>query len=109
MGMAPLDLPPVASLGATEVRHVNASIARRTGGKDFEADGKDSPGEVITSGSARIYAGGEVGVFYGQWSGKYSGDALGSYIQSSVGTDKFQINVGAAYQEWNVQIPHGRH
>ena len=52
-----------------------------------------------------VYYGGEVGVFYGHSSGKFGGDEFGTYIEGGVGNDKFQINAGASYQEWNGRFP----
>ncbi len=109
MGTAPLELPSLAFVSVTKTKKASASPARRTDGKDFETDGKDSPDDVMISQSNPLHYGGEVGAFYGAWSGKYSGDAMGTYMQGSVGNDKFQINVGASYQEWNVNNPRGRH
>ena len=106
MGTAPIDLPSVAYVSGSEVQQISG---HRADGKDFGTDGKDSAGEMSISQSNPLHYGGETGIFYGQWSGKNSGDVFGSYIQSSVGTDKFQLNVGASYQEWNLHIPHGRH
>jgi hypothetical protein len=106
MGTAPIDLPSMAYVSGAEVQHITV---RRSDGKDFGTDGKDSAGEMSISQSNPLYYGGEMGIFYGRWSGKNGSDVFGSYIQGGVGTDKFQINVGAAYQEWNLHIPHGRH
>jgi hypothetical protein len=47
----------------------------------------------------RVYYGGEIGVLYGQWTGKGGGDLMQSYILGTVGNDKFQISVGAVYEE----------
>ena len=106
MGTAPIDLPSMAYVSGAEVQNISA---RRVDGKDFGTDGKDSAGEMSISPSNPIYYGGEMGIFYGQWSGKHGGDVFGSYMQGGVGTDKFQINVGASYQEWNFHVPQGRH
>jgi hypothetical protein len=103
MGTAPLDVPSlaymsVAYMSAAKVRRVNAS---RVSGKD----GKDSSAEVMTLPVNPVYYGGEVGVFYGHSSGKFGGDEFGTYIEGGVGNDKFQINAGASYQEWNGRVP----
>jgi hypothetical protein len=103
MGTAPLDVPSlaymsVAYMNAAKVRRVNAS---RVSGKD----GKDSSAEVMSSPSSPYYWGGEVGFFYGHSSGKFGGDEFGTYIDGVVGNDKFQINAGASYQEWNGRAP----
>src|SRR5438128_12416703 len=65
---------------------------------NFGADGKDSPG-IVMSPVDRVYYGGEIGVLYGQWTGKGGGDLMQSYILGTVGNDKFQISVGAARSE----------
>lgn len=52
----------------------------------------------------RENAHGQVGVTYGRFlDGKVSGDVLESYIFGSTGTDKFQISVGATFQESNLK------
>lgn len=102
MGMTPpLNLPSLAYVSVTRSRKAKATPAHRADGKDFATDGKDASSEVVLSQVDPLRYGGEVGVFYGHASGKNGGDMFGSFIQSSVGTDKFQINVGASYQEWN--------
>ena len=35
----------------------------------------------------------------------HRGDKFGTYIDGVVGNDKFQINAGASYQEWNGRFP----
>jgi hypothetical protein len=42
---------------------------------------------------------------YGQWSGKSSGDYVGSYVWGQVGNDKFQITAGASFDNWNGSSP----
>jgi hypothetical protein len=103
MGTAPVEFPSltymsVAYVSAAKVRKVNAA---QVSGKD----GKDSSAEVMSAPSAPYYYGGEVGFMYGHSSGKFGGDEYGTYIEGGVGNDKFQINVGAAYQEWNGRFP----
>ena len=98
MGTAPLDFPSLAYVSAAKVRKVNAA---QVSGKD----GKDSSAEVMTLPVNPVYYGGEVGVFYGHSSGKFGGDEFGTYIEGGVGNDKFQINAGASYQEWNGRAP----
>lgn len=65
------------------------------------ADGKDNAGGIMESSADRVYYGGEVGVLYGQWSGKGGGNMWETYVVGAVGNDKFQITAGAAYDEWN--------
>ena len=98
MGTARLDLPSLAYVSAAPAQKTNVS---RVSGKD----GKDSSAEVMTLPVNPVYYGGEVGVFYGHSSGKFGGDEFGTYIDGVVGNDKFQINAGAAYQEWNGRVP----
>ena len=98
MGTARLDLPSLAYVSAAPAQKTNVS---RVSGKD----GKDSSAEVMSAPSSPYYWGGEVGVFYGHSSGKFGGDEFGTYIVGGVGNDKFQINAGAAYQEWNGRAP----
>ena len=107
MGTAPLDFPSIAFVQLAEVK-TKPSRSHQTDGKDFAADGKDPQGEITLSQSSPVYIGGEVGMFYGAWSGKYSGDVMGTHILGTVGNDKFQLSVGASYQEWNSQAPRGR-
>jgi hypothetical protein len=107
MGMAPVEFPSltymsVAYMSAAKVRKVNAA---QVSGKD----GKDSSAEVMSAPSAPYYYGGEVGFMYGHSSGKFGGDEFGTYIDGVVGNDKFQINAGASYQEWNGHVPRFRH
>ena len=103
MGTAPVEFPSltymsVAYMSAAKVRRVNAA---QVSGKD----GKDSSAEMMTAPSAPYYYGGEVGFMYGHSSGKFGGDEFGTYIDGVVGNDKFQINAGASYQEWNGRFP----
>ena len=98
MGMAPVANLPVALVSAAPAQKTNAS---QVSGKD----GKDSSAEVMTLPLNPVYYGGEVGVFYGHSSGKFGGDEFGTYIEGGVGNDKFQINAGASYQEWNGRFP----
>src|ERR1700675_3902413 len=99
MGTAPVEFPSltymsVAYMSAAKVQRVNTA---QVSGKD----GKDSSAEMMTAPSAPYYYGGEVGFMYGHSSGKFGGDEFGTYIDGVVGNDKFQINAGASYQEWN--------
>jgi hypothetical protein len=103
MGTAPVEFPSltylsVAYVSTAKVRRVNAA---QVSGKD----GKDSSAEVMSAPSAPYYYGGEVGFMYGHSSGKFGGDEFGTYIDGTVGNDKFQINAGASYQEWNGRFP----
>jgi hypothetical protein len=93
MGMAPLDLVPVAFLNSVDVSKVGASPVY----------GSDGPGGTINMRLNRIYAGGEVGVFYGRSGGKYGRDEFETYITGGIGNEHFQITAGASYRESNAR------
>ena len=100
IGMASLDLFPVAYLppnasGVATARRGSATTDSPPG--NFGTDGKDLPGMMMPPD--QVYCGGEVGVMYGRWTGKGGGDLMQSYILGTVGNDKFQISVGAEYEE----------
>ena len=104
IGMAPLGLFPVAYLAPSDVGPVpttKPSAASDSRLQMLATDGKDLPAEMISSPLSQVYYTGEVGFVYGQWSGKGSGDYVGSYVWGQAGNDKFQINAGASYDEWN--------
>jgi hypothetical protein len=101
IGMASLDLFPVADLppntsGVATGKKGSATADSSRG--TFESEGKDLPGNMMLP-SDQVYYGGEVGVLYGRWTGKGGGDLMQSYILGTVGNDKFQISVGAEYDE----------
>jgi hypothetical protein len=103
MGTAPLDLP---SLAYMSVAYVSAAKVQKANAAPISGkDGKDSSAEVMSSPSSPYYYGGEIGFMYGHSSGKFGGDEFGTYIEGGVGNDKFQINAGASYQEWNGRFP----
>jgi outer membrane receptor protein involved in Fe transport len=96
MGLTPLDLFPVAFLSAVEVQKAPASPIY----------GSDATGGVVNLRlKEQIYAGGEIGFFYGRSGGKYDREDIQSYIIGGVGNEKFNITVGAAYQESSGHIP----
>jgi hypothetical protein len=102
IGMASLDLFPVAFLPPEAFGVVSgprANGVRDSRSENSGTDGKDSPNEMLSSSRNSIYYGGEVGVLYGQWSGKGGGDMWETYVVGTVGNDKFQITAGAAYEE----------
>jgi len=108
IGMAPLDLPPLAyftSNGFAPAATKKGSAPSDSRSENFGTDSKDLPGEMMVPPSDRIYYGGEIGILYGQWSGKGSGDIMQSYILGQVGNDKFQITAGAAYEDWSGHTP----
>jgi hypothetical protein len=94
-GMAQLDYFEDELPSAAEVQQANAA----------PIDGKDSPSEVVNSQLNPIYYSGEVGFFYGRSSGKFDREIMQTYFLGGVGNEKFQITVGAAYQESNGSIP----
>ncbi len=106
MGAAPVEFPPIMFADLAEVK--TRTRSPRADGKDY-SDGKESSQQLMVSQSSPIHFGGELGVFYGQYSGKYEGDAFGTYLQGTVGNDHFQLSVGAEHQEWNTRLSHGRH
>src|SRR5262245_6379158 len=108
IGMAPLGLFPAAYLapsdvGPTPIRKPSASPNYPSG--TFATDGKDSPAEMLNSPLNHVYVTGEVGFVYGQWSGKGSGDYWQNYVWGQAGNDKFQINAGAAFENWSGNGP----
>jgi hypothetical protein len=102
MGMPPLDYFQDAVPNATE-RH--KSEAASIDGKDY---GKESPSEVVNSPLSPIYYSGELGVFYGRSSGKFDREITATYFLGNVGNEKFQINIGGAYEEFNGSLPRRR-
>jgi len=108
IGMAPLGLFPVAYLapgdvGSMPVRKTNTGSNSRPG--NLAADGRDLSSEMISSPLNQVYCTGEVGFMYGQWSGKGSGDYVGSYVWGQAGNDKFQITAGASFDNWSGSSP----
>src|SRR5438552_10263851 len=102
MGMAPVANLPVALVSAAPAQKTNAS---RVLGKD----GKESPGDVLSSPSDHYYYGGEVGFLYGRSTGKFGYEDFETYIVGEVGDDKFHISVGALYEELKVHGLRLRH
>jgi hypothetical protein len=94
-GMGPLDpfqddLPSAAELGQANSAPV---------------DGKDLPSGIVSPPLSPFYYSGEVGVFYGRSSGKFEREIMETYFLGQIGNDKFQITVGGAYGESNVNAP----
>jgi hypothetical protein len=103
IGMASLDLFPVAYLptdasGVAPAKKASGNAAADSSRRNVGTDGKDLSGTMISL-PQEIYYGGEVGVMYGRWTGKGGGDLMQSYILGTVGNDRFQISVGAEYEE----------
>ena len=108
IGMAPLGLFPVSYLapsdvGPAPIRKPSAASDSRLA--NLPTDGKDLPAEMLNSPLNQVYVTGEVGFMYGQWSGKGSGDYVGSYIWGQAGNDKFQITAGGSFENWNGSGP----
>ena len=108
IGMAPLGLFPAAYLTPSEVAPApvrRTSLASNYQSANVPTDGKDLSGEILNSPLSNVYVTGEIGFMYGQWSGKGSGDYVGSYIWGQAGNDKFQISAGGSFENWNGSSP----
>src|SRR5204863_5189279 len=108
IGMAPLGLFPVTYLAPSDIGPTptrKASAASNSRWQMLATDGKDLPGEMISSPLNKVYYTGEVGFVYGQWSGRGNGDYWQNYVWGQVGNDKFQINAGAAFENWSGNSP----
>jgi hypothetical protein len=104
IGMAPLGLFPVTYLAPSDVGPMptrKASAASNSRSQMLATDGKDLPGEMISSPLNQVYYTGEVGFVYGQWSGKGNGDYWQNYVWGQAGNDHFQITAGAAFENWS--------
>ncbi|HEX3419877.1 MAG TPA: hypothetical protein VHT01_01470 [Candidatus Udaeobacter sp.] len=108
IGMAPLGLFPVSYLAPSDVGPApirNPSAASYSRSASLPTDGKDLPAEMLNSPLNQVYVTGEIGFMYGQWSGKGSGDYVGSYIWGQAGNDKLQITAGGSFENWNGSGP----
>ena len=108
IGMAPLGLFPVVYLAPSDVGPVpvrKPSTGSNSRPENLATDGKDLPGEMISSPLNQVYYTGEVGFMYGQWSGKGNGDYWQNYVWGQAGNDKFQITAGAAFENWSGNSP----
>jgi len=108
IGMAPLGLFPVTYLapsdvGPTPIRKPSAASNSRS--QMLATDGKDLPGEMISSPLNQVYCTGEVGFVYGQWSSRGNGDYWQNYVWGQAGNDHFQINAGASFENWSGSSP----
>ncbi len=88
----------VGLVGAVEGEKTNASAALRAG----------LPHDLVGLRLDPAYSFGEVGVFYGRSSGKFSGEEFETYIMGGVGNEKFQITAGAAYETSSIRLPRFR-
>ncbi len=67
---------------------------------------EDSSKDVVTAQRPLFdYAAGEVGFLYGRSTGKFGREVEAGYILGEVGNDKFQINVGASYENSSGRFP----
>jgi hypothetical protein len=108
IGMAPLALFPVTYLAPSNVGPVPTTkpgAASNSRSQMVATDGKDLPGEMISSPLNQVYYTGEVGFVYGQWSGRGNGDYWQNYVWGQAGNDKFQINAGASFENWSGNSP----
>src|SRR5437667_9961963 len=83
IGMAPLGLFPVTYLAPSDVGPTPArkpSGASNSRSQNSAVDGKDLPGELISSPLNQVYYTGEVGFVYGQWRGRGNGDYWENYV-----------------------------
>jgi hypothetical protein len=108
IGMAPLGLFPVTYFAPSDIGP--APMAKPAAGSTSRqriaaTDGKDLPGEMISSPLNQVYCTGEVGFVYGRWSGKGNGDYWQNYVSGQVGNDHFQINAGASFENWSGNSP----
>ena len=97
-GMAQLDPFQEDLPNAAELEQANSA----------PVDEKDLPSEIVSLPLSPFYYSGEVGVFYGRSSGKFEREIMETYFLGTVGNDKFQITVGGAYGESNVNAPRYR-
>ena len=97
-GMAPLDPFQDDLPSAAELQQANSA----------PVDGKDLPSEIVNPPFSPFYYSGEMGVFYGRSSGKFEREIMETYFLGQIGNDKFQITVGGAYGESNVNAPRYR-
>jgi hypothetical protein len=92
------DFLPALSMASTTARSQRASAR--------SALGTDSSKEIVNVRRPYFdYAGGEVGFLYGRSTGKFGREVEAGYILGEVGNDKFQINVGASYENSSGRFP----
>jgi hypothetical protein len=102
MNLAPLD-------GSLTFASVSARSTSSSSAPAYSYDAsKDMPGDasaMVKNNS--VYAGGEIGVYYGHSAGSKwgSGDQWGSYLIGTVGNEHLSITVGASYDESSYRIP----
>jgi hypothetical protein len=101
MNLAPVDSS--LTFASVSARSTSSSSAPAY---SYDAS-KDMPGAVSAVKNSSVYAGGELGVYYGHSVGSKwcSGDQWGSYLIGTVGNEHLSITVGASYDESNFRIP----
>jgi hypothetical protein len=108
IGMAPLGLFPMTYLAPSDVGPTptrKPSVVSNSQYQNSATDGKELPGEMISSPLNHVYYTGEVGFVYGQWSGRGNGDYWQNYVWGQAGNDHFQINAGASFENWSGSSP----
>jgi len=95
MGMAWLGLSPVAPLANVDNHKTATSPEYKS----------VAPHEVTPLRLTPDYVSGEVGLLYGRSTGKFGGNLMETYILGATGNEKFQLTVGASYQERNGRVP----
>jgi hypothetical protein len=100
-------LPVSTALGRMGMSSVDFSSRALLADADYPRTGTSAeyksvaPREVSPLRLSPEFITGEVGFLYGRSTGKHGGDLFGSYIEGTTGNDKFQISVGASYEEFN--------
>ena len=108
IGMAPSACSPLTYLAPSDVGprpSGNQAPLRILDRQMLATDGKDLPGEMLSSPLNHVYYTGEVGFVYGQWSGRGNGDYWQNYVWGQAGNDQFQINAGASFENWSGNSP----
>ena len=78
------------------------SARQKDSSKDMPTDGSSYNEQISLRRNLLENVHGEVGFLYGHSSGgKFSRDVEEGYVIGTVGDDKFNITVGAAYENWN--------
>lgn len=95
MAVTRLDVRPLAMLWQSPTVAGRSAHVPESGAADGDYALRSNP----------VYAGGEVGMFYGTSTGKYGGEQYGGYIIGTIATDKVQVTAGASYQESNFRFP----
>ena len=101
----------LGGIGSLDSLSMGYSVPQRkesTAQSKSSADPKDSLLPIVDAPLHPVYATGEVGVLYGRWSDKFSGDLWQTYMVGEVGNDRFHIVVGAEYEESSARLPRFR-